>query len=64
MPTHDNIYKEHGYENREDYLRSLSDDHGVDFNTVLAMSEVLGENEDFDGLVTELEDNAEMFNEF
>ncbi len=49
-------YKEQGYDNREEYLKSLSDQYGIDINTVFYLAEILGENEDFDGLVTQLDD--------
>jgi len=51
-----NIYQEKGYESREDYLENLSEDYGVCYDTVLLLAELLGEEEDFDGLVTSLED--------
>lgn len=50
------IYEEHGYKNRRDYLESLADDHGVEVDTVFALASLLGPDEDFDGLVTQLED--------
>ena len=49
-------YLEYGAESRYDYLQMLADDFGVDIDTVHAMADVLGPNEDFDGLVTSLED--------
>ena len=52
------IYIEKGYQSREDYLRKLGDEHGVDFEIVEMFADVLGESEDFDGLVTEIEDFA------
>jgi hypothetical protein len=51
-----NIYQEEGYKNRVDYLKSLAEQYGADVTTVFALAEILGENEDFDGLVSELED--------
>lgn len=54
------VYLENGYENREDYLNSLADDYGVNVNTVHALADMLGPNEDFDGLLSELEDAADM----
>ena len=51
-------YLEHGVETRYEYLQMLSDDYGVDIDTVHAMADVLGPMEDFDGLVTSLEDLA------
>lgn len=50
------VYQEHGYEDREDYLRNMAEDHGVDLHTVLMLADLLGPSEDFDGLVTALQD--------
>lgn len=52
-------YTEQGYESRRDYLDSLSEDLGIDRATVYALAGMLGPSEDFDGLVTALEDHAE-----
>lgn len=52
------IYTDNGYENRQDYHEQLALEHSVDIQTVLALSEVLGEEEDFDGLVTAVQDAA------
>lgn len=51
-----NIYKENGYTDRKDYLICLSEDLGVDLETVMLTAELLGSNEDFDGLISMLED--------
>jgi hypothetical protein len=53
-------YTEQGYENRRDYLDTLADDLGIDRATVYTMAELLGPSEDFDGLVTMLEDHADQ----
>lgn len=58
----DLIYKEHGYDSRDEYLRTLADDYGVDYSTVSHLAQMLGPNEDFDGLVSALED-IDMFGE-
>ena len=50
------IYTDEGYESRRDYLTSLADDFGIDTEIVFSIAGMLGSNEDFDGLVTELED--------
>lgn len=50
-----NIYQEKGYENRKDYLRSVAIEYGIDLETVCLLADVLGPNEDFDGLISELE---------
>lgn len=53
------LYTAEGYENRDDYLKCLADDFDVPLKTVRMLADVLGPNEDFDGLVTSLEDYAE-----
>lgn len=50
------IYTENGYANRKDYLDSLAAEYGVDKESVYMLASFLGKSEDFDGLVTELED--------
>jgi predicted 3-demethylubiquinone-9 3-methyltransferase (glyoxalase superfamily) len=54
----ESIYKQNGYENRKDYLECLADDFGIDFQIVVNMAQILGQDEDFDGLITALEDNG------
>ena len=49
-------YTRHGYKDRADYLNSLAEDRGVEPFAVNMMADILGDSEDFDGLVTELED--------
>ena len=49
-----NIYQVNGYEDRGKYLESVAEDHGVPINIVVMMAELLGPNEDFDGLISEL----------
>ena len=49
-------YQEEGVPDRFGYLKSLAEDHGCDFDVVLTPVDVLGPDEDFDGLVTSLED--------
>lgn len=50
------VYQENGYKNRADYLNSLSEDYGIPIDAVLALADVLGPDEDFDGLISNLED--------
>lgn len=52
----ENIYKNNGYESRNDYLESLSNEYGVPEYQVHYLASLLGESEDFDGLVTQLQD--------
>lgn len=51
-----NIYQENGYESRTDYLQCLADDFGIDQAVVFELAALLGPSEDFDGLVSTLED--------
>lgn len=55
-----NIYKENGYENRKDYLECLASNYGVDIDTVNSLSNMLGSNEDFDGLISAIDDYINM----
>lgn len=50
------IYKQKGYEDRYEYLDSLAVEYGVSKVTVYSLASMLGESEDFDGLVNALED--------
>ena len=50
------IYQEYGFDNRKQYLKSLAADNGLEESDVFAIAGLLGPSEDFDGLVTELED--------
>ena len=53
------IYTDEGYTSRRDYLDTLADEYGLDKSTVYALAGILGPNEDFDGLITALEDAAD-----
>lgn len=50
------VYTDQGYEDREDYLRCLAEDNEVDYSMVRTLADVLGPSEDFDGLVTSIQD--------
>ncbi len=53
------VYTDNGYKDRSDYLSSLAD--GVsNSEAVYAIADILGENEDFDGLVSAMEDFEDM----
>lgn len=47
------IYTDNGFKDREDYLDSLREEYGGLVDVLIG---ILPELEDFDGLVTELED--------
>jgi len=55
------IYTNEGFANRREYLEDLADQTGVDLETVLILADLFGPNEDFDGLVTALEDHAQGY---
>ena len=50
------VYTDNGYKNRKDYLVCLAEETGVPLDKVLLLANLFGPNEDFDGLVTQLED--------
>ena len=50
------IYTEQGFQSRKDYLVNLANDFGLPVNTVFMAASMLGPNEDFDGLISTLED--------
>lgn len=52
-------YKEAGFANRRAYLDSLCEEY--DRDKVYTLAAMLGSSEDFDGLVTMLEDDADNF---
>lgn len=53
-----NPYKAAGFESRRAYLESLTDEYPAD--VVYALADILGSGEDFDGLITALEDADQM----
>ena len=55
----ESIYITYGYKSRDDYLESLADEFGISKTEVLMLAEILGSNEDFDGLIAMLEDEYE-----
>ena len=55
------IYQMNGYENRKEYLIAMAEEFGVDEETVFLLADMLGEDEDFDGLISMLEDYEDMY---
>jgi hypothetical protein len=51
-----NVYTDNGYANRMDYLVSLAEDFGLPIWKVKVVAELLGPTEDFDGLVSMLDE--------
>jgi hypothetical protein len=54
------IWTDNGYTSRRDYLNTLAEEHGIARATVYNLASLLGPDEDFDGLVTTLEDYADQ----
>ena len=52
-------YTANGFANRRAYLESLCEEY--DRDTVYMLAGLLGSSEDFDGLITSLEDYADEF---
>ena len=53
------IYVQNGYKDRDHYLSSLAEDYGLDLeNVVKPTADLMGPSEDFDGLISILEDEA------
>lgn len=46
-----NPYEERGYASRDAYLQDVADVHDMPFGEVLSISDMLGEEEDFTGLL-------------
>ena len=53
-------YKKAGYETREDYLNDLAVRYSVNPIIVSGLAGILGAEEDFDGLVSAIEDMRDM----
>lgn len=56
MIRYPNVYQQNGYASRREYLECLAEDYGVDLATVRTLARALGSSEDFDGLVSALQD--------
>ena len=50
------IYTEQGFQSRKHYLTGLAEDFGLPTDVVFMAASMLGPNEDFDGLISTLED--------
>jgi hypothetical protein len=55
-----NVYQLRGYTDRLDYLKSLAENNDVPLNVVISVAELFGESEDFDGLVSAIQDYQEI----
>lgn len=52
----DTVYQNKGYKNRRDYLMHIAAEYGIPYDTVRVCANILGPNEDFDGLLTMLDE--------
>ena len=59
-----NPYIENGYEDRKHYLKCIAEDYNVPLQLVYELATLLGKSEDFDGLISALEDAEHQFNEY
>jgi len=57
----ENIYQENGFKDRKEYLHYLADQFGLPIDKVCAIADIFGAREDFDGLITGLEDYFLIF---
>lgn len=53
-----NPYEEHGYADRAAYLKALAEQAGPDGHLVYLAADLLGEEEDFDLLISTLNDQG------
>lgn len=53
------IYTDNGFKNRREYLVSLAEDYDMPLDVVFNLASLLGPNEDFDGLVSSLQDYSD-----
>ena len=56
MNTNNNSYKNNGYKSRADYLNNIAFEYEVPLDVVEMFAEMLGPDEDFDGLVSIMQD--------
>ncbi|MBT9142317.1 MAG: hypothetical protein DDT29_00711 [Dehalococcoidia bacterium] len=49
-------YQKKGYKGRIDYLKTLAEEYECPVEIVYMIANMLGKNEDFDGLISSLED--------
>ena len=54
------VYEENGYKTRKEYLKSLAKEYGLSYMQVATIASLLGPEEDFDGLISMLEDLEEL----
>ena len=55
-----NRYKKAGYDTREDYLNDLAVRYNINPMIISGLAEILGDEEDFDGLISAIEDMDDL----
>ena len=55
-----NIYEENGYASRGEYLDAMAEDYGLEKSDVRLLADLLGPSEDFDGLISGLEEMQDI----
>ena len=55
-----NAYQKNGYDSRKHYLQCLSEDYRVPLDVVYTLADIMP-GEEFDGLISALEDAEGMF---
>ena len=54
------LYAETGYASRGEYLDAMAEHYGLEKSDVRLLADLLGPNEDFDGLISGLEEMQDM----
>ena len=60
LDTTNDAYEACGYTNRHEYLESLAEDYGVPLHEIYAISETIGQDEDFGALILALQHFGSM----
>ena len=55
-----NRYKKAGYDTREDYLNDLAVRYNINPMIISGLAEILGDEEDFDGLISGRSDSGRL----
>jgi hypothetical protein len=64
MDDFQELYKERGFDTREGYLESLSEDYGVPLHVVNLISSEIGQEEDFDYLLVALDEISGEYEDY
>lgn len=56
----DDIYKQNGFDSRLEYLIDLAEQYYIPVEIVISIANLLGPEEDFDGLISMIQDYSEV----